>query len=85
MTGSARAAPCEGILQGMSQSRKPLPSMPRPSPAELRKMPAAERDALLAEQAAEAEALYRTDPDLTGFDAFGEEEANGDGRDAEPR
>ena len=41
-------------------------------------MPATERDAVLATQAAQAEAAYRTDPDLCGFDAFGEDDLNGD-------
>lgn len=50
----------------------------RPSPAELRRMPAEQRDAILEAQAAEAEALYRHDPDLSGFDAVGEDDGDGD-------
>jgi len=42
--------------------------------AELRKLPAAERDAILEAAAAMAEAEYRGDPELTAFETFGEEE-----------
>jgi hypothetical protein len=45
--------------------------------AELRKLPAAERDAILAAAAARAETEYRTDPQLTGFEAFGEGDLHG--------
>jgi hypothetical protein len=41
--------------------------------AELRKMPADQRDAILAAVAAQAEDLYRNDTQLTDFEAFGEE------------
>jgi acyl-CoA reductase-like NAD-dependent aldehyde dehydrogenase len=40
--------------------------------AELRKLPAAERDAILEAAAALTEAEYRNDPELTAFEAFGE-------------
>ena len=43
------------------------------SAAELLKLPPEEREAILAAGAAAAEELYRTDKDLTGFDAFSEE------------
>jgi hypothetical protein len=46
--------------------------------AELRKLPAAERDAIMAQAAALAEAEYRNNPELTAFEAFGEEDFNGD-------
>ena len=49
-------------------------SRPNLSPSELRKLPAHERDAILAAQAAEAEHEYRTNPDLTAFEAFGAED-----------
>jgi len=45
---------------------------------ELRKMPRAERQAVLAAAAALAEEDYRDDKELTGFDAFSEEEADDD-------
>ncbi len=45
----------------------------RLSPTELFKLPRNERRAILAASAALAEELYRTDKDLTGFDAFSEE------------
>ena len=40
------------------------------SAAELRKLSVTEREALLAAAAAAAEHEYRTDPDLTDFEAF---------------
>lgn len=46
--------------------------------AELRKLPAAERDAILLAAAALAEADYRHDPELTAFEAFGENDLYGD-------
>jgi hypothetical protein len=50
----------------------------RITPGELRKMPRAERQAVLAVAAALAEDDYRNDKELTGFDAFSEEELDGD-------
>jgi hypothetical protein len=46
--------------------------------SELRKMPRAARQAVLAAAAALAEEDYRNDKELTGFDAFSEEELDGD-------
>jgi hypothetical protein len=46
---------------------------------ELRVLPPAERDAILAAAAAAAEYDYRTDPELTAFDAFDEDGSNGEG------
>ena len=46
--------------------------------AELRKLPADQRDAILAAAAALAEDLYRNDPQLTDFEAFGEEDLFGE-------
>jgi hypothetical protein len=45
---------------------------------ELRDLPRAERQSALAAAAALAEDDYRNDKELTGFDAFHEEELNGD-------
>lgn len=45
---------------------------------ELRKLPAEERDAILAAAAALAEDIYRNDPQLTDFEAFGEEDLHGE-------
>jgi hypothetical protein len=42
-------------------------------PSELRKLPREKRQEILAAAAAFAEEIYRTDKDLTGFDAFSEE------------
>ncbi len=46
--------------------------------AELRKLPAAERDAILEAAAAMAEEIYRTNPELTDFEAFGEDDLYGE-------
>jgi hypothetical protein len=43
------------------------------SPSELRKMPREQRQAILAAAAERAEEDYRSDRELTGFDAFSEE------------
>ncbi len=53
--------------------------------AELLAMPPAERDAILDKQAASAEFEYRNDPELTGFEAFGEEDLYVDYTDTPPR
>jgi hypothetical protein len=45
---------------------------------ELRKLPAAQRDAILETAAALAEEIYRNDPQLADFEAFGEEEMYGE-------
>ena len=47
------------------------------SPRELRKLPLAERDAVLAAAAALAESEYRTNAALTDFEAFGEDDLHG--------
>lgn len=52
---------------------------------ELRKMPAAERDALLEAAAILAEAEYRTNPELTAFEAFGKDDLYGDSSSTETR
>jgi hypothetical protein len=48
---------------------------------ELRALPREERDAILRAAAALAEADYRTDAELTAFDAFGEGDLHGDASD----
>ncbi len=48
------------------------------SAAELRKLPADQRDAILEAAAALAEEIYRHDPSLTDFEAFGEEDLYGE-------
>lgn len=54
-------------------AKKHSPAPNRWTPSELRKLPVAERDRLLEEQAALAEQEYRTNRDLTAFEAFDEE------------
>ncbi len=50
------------------------PNKYRLSVREMLKLPLKERDIILAAQATNAEVFYRTDPDLTCFDACGEED-----------
>ena len=54
----------------------------RLTPSELRKMPREERQAILAVAAEMAEQDYRSDKELTGFEAFSEEELDDDDADA---
>lgn len=54
----------------------------RISPSELRKMPREQRQAILAAAAEKAEEDYRSDKELTGFDAFSEEERDDDESDS---
>ena len=61
----------------LNEEPAPVPA-PRPTPAELRRMPREQRQAILAAAAALAEEDYRTDKELTGFEAFSEEELNDD-------
>jgi len=53
--------------------------------AELRQLPPAERDAILAAAAALAETEYRTNPELTAFEAFGKDDLYGDSSNTETR
>ena len=53
-----------------------------PTPGELRRMPREQRQAILATAAALAEQDYRSDKDLTGFEAFSEEERDDDESDS---
>jgi hypothetical protein len=53
--------------------------------AQLRKLPPEQRDAILAEAAARAEADYRNDPELTAFEAFGKDDLHVDSSNTEPR
>lgn len=53
--------------------------------SELRKLPAEQRDAILAAAALRAENDYRNDPQLTAFEAFGKEDLHGDSADTQTR
>jgi hypothetical protein len=53
--------------------------------AELRKVPSAQRDAIMREAAALAERDYRNDPQLTAFEAFGKDDLHGESSSAEAR
>lgn len=52
-------------------SQSPVPETNRWTASELRRLPAEQRDAILAAAAELAEPLYRNDPKLTDFEAFG--------------
>jgi hypothetical protein len=55
------------------------------SAAELRKLLPAQRDAILEEAAARAEEDYCKDPQLTAFEAFGQDDLYGDSSSTEAR
>ena len=68
----------EGAQVEIRLSELPLEKAPvlasRPTPAELRRMPREQRQVILAAAAEMAEHDYRSDKELTGFEAFSEEE-----------
>jgi hypothetical protein len=53
--------------------------------AELRKLPPAERGAIMEAAAALAENEYRNNPELTAFEAFGKDDLHGDSANAQTR
>ncbi len=63
----------------------PVDPTRRWSAAELRRLPAEQRDAILAAAAAQAAEEYRKDLALTAFEAFGEGDLYVDSSDAQPR
>ena len=60
----------------------PAATAARLTPGELRKLPREQQDAILAAAAAMAEGDYRFDKELTGFEAFSEEEMDDDESDS---
>jgi len=73
----AGGQPGSGSSAGMPAEGKPIPAV-RLTPAELRKMPREQRQAILAAAAEMAEQDYLSDKELTGFEAFSEEERDDD-------
>ena len=69
------------LQEGSEQPGEPGPGA-RLTPAELRSMPRDQRQAILAAAAALAEEDYRSDKELTGFEAFSEEELDDDESDS---
>jgi hypothetical protein len=57
----------------------------RLSARELRRLPQAERDAILLAAARQAEAEYRRDRDLTAFEAFGKDDLSGESANTQTR
>jgi hypothetical protein len=74
--GLAATARCD--LPELTMSTKLSNSLPAWKASELRQLPAAERDDILAKAAELAEADYRSKPHLTDFEAFGEDDLHGD-------
>lgn len=68
----------------LQPTRLEVPPVPvsRLTPGELRRMPREERQAILAAAAAIAEQDYCSDKELTGFEAFSEEERHDDESDS---
>jgi hypothetical protein len=52
---------------------------------ELRRLPPADRDAVLSAAAKQAEIEYRTNIDLTAFEAFGAEDLHGESANSQAR
>jgi hypothetical protein len=69
LAGESKSEPAHG--------REAVPKAP-PTPGELRAMPREQRQAILAAAAEIAEEDYRSDQELTGFEAFSEEELDDD-------
>ena len=63
----------------------PMPLGRRWTAAELRKLPPAQRDAILEAAAALAEKDYRHDRQLTAFEAFGTDDLYGESSSSETR
>ncbi|HWG41605.1 MAG TPA: hypothetical protein VN688_02385 [Gemmataceae bacterium] len=61
------------------------PTEKRWKASELRKLPAEQRDAILAAAAAQAEDDYRNDAMLTAFEAFGKDDLYGDSASTQTR
>jgi hypothetical protein len=72
VSGSSAGMPAEGEL----------PPAARLTPAELRRLPREQRQAILAAAAELAEHDYHSDRELTGFEAFSEEDLDGDESDS---
>ena len=78
-------------LQTSAQSESGTPPAIKDAPAkqwtarELRQLPVEQRDAILAEQAALLESEYRNDPELTSFEAFGQDDLYVDSSNTEAR
>src|SRR5438128_2428634 len=66
---------------GMPAEAEPVPPA-RLTPAELRRMPREQRQVILAAAAELAEQDYHSDKELTGFEAFAEEELDDDDSDS---
>jgi hypothetical protein len=79
--------PQEALPEGVEveirlhEEAAPAPAA-RLTPSELRKMPREQRQAVLAAAAELAEQDYRSDKELTGVEAFSEEEPNDDESDS---
>lgn len=66
-------------------SSPPVDQTRRWTAAELRRLPADQRDAILAAAAATAAEEYRNDPALTAFEAFGQQDLYVHDSDAQAR
>ncbi len=66
-------------------TKKAVPTARRWTAAELRKVPSAQRDAIMRAAAALAEKDYRDDLQWTAFEAFGKDELHGESSSAEAR
>jgi hypothetical protein len=67
----------------MTNESQPVAEPKRLSARELLKLSREERDAILERAAIIAEPLYRSDPDLTAFEAFGPNDLHGESSSSE--
>lgn len=75
-----------GLQAPVSSENRPEQNPPKHwTAAELLKLPLAQREAILTEQAAHAEADYARNPDLTAFDAYGEDDLHVNSSDTQTR
>jgi hypothetical protein len=81
MASLPEGAQVEIRLSELPIERVPMPAS-RLTPTELRRMPREQRQVILAAAAEMAEQDYRSDKELTGFEAFSEEERNDDESDS---
>src|SRR5689334_12481452 len=82
---SARSRFTAGLVYLLESSRalgmsilRSIPDVRRWTAAELRRLPPEQRDAILEAAATAAQRDYETDPNLKGFDAFGDKDLHAD-------
>ncbi len=73
------------FVQHLHCQYTPDPGPKHPTATELLQLSLAEREAILAKQAARAEIDYATNPELTAFEAYGEDDLHVDSSDTQAK